>query len=166
MWTKRVKPSVPRILGASSCLFIVDKKLLGQCCPYSSPSSHLMMQWQTTPAVQETRKEMMISIQTSPPPVAGYRLDNIVSIAWVRTNWNRRNNLPGVVSVPGGLSYFSIYSRAKQSLSSYINIIQLKNFFSSGIDNILKTMLRYQQRKSEYYLPFIFDYYLFLDQLL
>lgn len=26
MWTKRVKPSVPRILGASSCLFIVDKK--------------------------------------------------------------------------------------------------------------------------------------------
>ena len=26
MWTKRAKPSVLRILGASSCLFIVDKK--------------------------------------------------------------------------------------------------------------------------------------------
>ena len=29
MGQKRVKPSVPQILGASSCLFIVDKKLLG-----------------------------------------------------------------------------------------------------------------------------------------
>ena len=40
-------------------------------------------------ARQEIRKEIaMFSIQTTPPPVAGYRLDNIVSIAWVRTNWD------------------------------------------------------------------------------
>ena len=37
---------------------------------------------------------MTISIQTSPPPVAGYRLDNIISISRFRTKWNIYNNYP------------------------------------------------------------------------
>ena len=44
---------------------------------------------------------MMISIWTTPPPVVGYRVDNIASISCFRTKWNRRNNLPGAVSVLG-----------------------------------------------------------------
>jgi len=40
-------------------------------------------------ARQEIRKEIaMFSIQTTPPPVAGYRLDNMISISCFRTKWN------------------------------------------------------------------------------
>ncbi len=40
-------------------------------------------------ARQEIRKEIaMFSIQTTPPPVAGYWWDNIISISWFRTKWN------------------------------------------------------------------------------
>lgn len=41
-------------------------------------------------ARQEIRKEIAIfSIQPTHPPVAGYRLDNTVSISWIRINWNK-----------------------------------------------------------------------------
>ena len=40
-------------------------------------------------ARQEIRKEIaMFSKETTPPPVAGYRLDNMISIACFRTKWN------------------------------------------------------------------------------
>ena len=40
-------------------------------------------------ARQEIRKEIaMFSKETTPPPVAGYRLDNMISIAGFRTKWN------------------------------------------------------------------------------
>ena len=40
-------------------------------------------------ARQEIRKEIaMFSKETTPPPVAGYRLDNAVSITQLRTEWN------------------------------------------------------------------------------
>lgn len=32
---------------------------------YLSPSNHLMMQWQTTPAAQETKKERILSMKTT-----------------------------------------------------------------------------------------------------
>ena len=50
-------------------------------------SNHLQMRWQVTPAATATKKDITISM-CSPPPVAGSRLDNMISIAWVRTNWN------------------------------------------------------------------------------
>ena len=45
-------------------------------------SNHLQMRWQVTPAATVTKKDMTISI-CSPPPVAGYRLDNTVSITYL-----------------------------------------------------------------------------------
>ena len=40
-------------------------------------------------ARQEIRKEIvMLSMEIAPPPVAGFRLDNIVSISWLKIKWN------------------------------------------------------------------------------
>lgn len=55
--------------------FIVAKHPLGYSLSLSCLSSHLLMRWQTTPAATVTRKVTINSMQT-PPPVAGYRLDN------------------------------------------------------------------------------------------
>ena len=65
----------------SSFLFIVAKRPPCYLLSLSCLSSHLLMRWQTTPAVTVTRKVMMISIWT-PPPVAGCRLDNIGIITY------------------------------------------------------------------------------------
>ena len=64
-------------------------------------SNHLQMRWQVTPAATVTKKDMTISI-CSPPPVAGYRLDNTVSIS---QNVCSINNICGFVECNG--IYFS-----------------------------------------------------------
>ena len=67
--------------GDSSFLFIVAKRPLGYWLPLSCLSSHLLMRWQTTPAVTVTRNVKNNSMQT-PPPVAGCRLDNTSIITY------------------------------------------------------------------------------------
>ena len=88
-WERRTKSPgrVPAQSRDSSFLFIVVKRPLGCCCPYLSPSSHLMMQWQTTSAATATKKEITASIQT-PPPVARYRSDNRISIPHPRARFH------------------------------------------------------------------------------
>ena len=68
--------------GASSFLFTVAKHPPGYLLSLSCLSSHLPMRWQTTPAATVTKKLISMSIE-SPPPVAGYRLDNIDIISYV-----------------------------------------------------------------------------------
>ena len=55
-------------------------------------SNHLQMRWQVTPAATVTKKDMTISI-CSPPPVAGYRLDNTVSISYLLLFWKYKQFL-------------------------------------------------------------------------
>ena len=72
--------------GSSLFISVVERPL-GYLLSLSCLSNHLQMRWQVTPAATVTKKDMTISI-CSPPPVAGYRLDNAVSITQLRTEWN------------------------------------------------------------------------------
>ena len=74
-------------LEGSSLFISVVERPLGYLLSLSCLSNHLQMRWQVTPAATATKKDITISM-CSPPPVAGSRLDNMISIAWVRTNWN------------------------------------------------------------------------------
>ena len=72
--------------GSSLFISVVEHPL-GYSLYLLCLSNHLQMRWQVTPAATATKKDITISM-CSPPPVAGSRLDNMISIAWVRTNWN------------------------------------------------------------------------------
>ena len=72
--------------GSSLFISVVEHPL-GYSLSLLCLSNHLQMRWQVTPAATATKKDITISM-CSPPPVAGSRLDNMISIAWVRTNWN------------------------------------------------------------------------------
>ena len=63
--------------GSSLFISVVERPL-GYLLSLSCLSNHLQMRWQVTPAATD----MTISI-CSPPPVAGYRLDNTVSISYL-----------------------------------------------------------------------------------
>ena len=81
--TKNESPNCMALqFGDSSFLFIVAKHPLGYLLPFLSLSNHLLMQWDTTPAVTATKNETTMSIKT-PPPVVGYRLDNIIIISYI-----------------------------------------------------------------------------------
>ena len=72
--------------GSSLFISVVEHPL-GYSLSLLCLSNHLQMRWQVTPAATATKKDITISM-CSPHPVAGSRLDNMISIAWVRTNWN------------------------------------------------------------------------------
>ena len=65
--------------GSSRFISVVEHPL-GYLLSLLCLSNHLQMRWQVTPAATVTKKDMTISM-CSPPPVAGYRLDNTVSIS-------------------------------------------------------------------------------------
>ena len=85
-------PLERQLLGLSSYFITVDKKPLGYLLSLSCLSNHLQMRWQVTPAATVTKKDMTISI-CSPPPVAGYRLDNTVSISYLLLFWKYKQFL-------------------------------------------------------------------------
>ena len=72
--------------GSSLFISVVEHPL-GYSLSLLWLSNHLQMRWQVTPAATATKKDMTISM-CSPPPVAGSRLDNAVSITQLRTEWN------------------------------------------------------------------------------
>lgn len=78
MQTKNETPNrVAPQSGASSFLVTAAKHPPGYLLSFESRlSSHLLMQWLSTPAITAIKKERMTSIQT-PPPVAGYRTDRL-----------------------------------------------------------------------------------------
>ena len=64
--------------GSSLFISVVEHPL-GYSLSLLCLSNHLQMRWQVTPAATATKKDMTI-FMCSPPPVAGSRLDNAVSI--------------------------------------------------------------------------------------
>ena len=72
--------------------FLVVKRPPGYLLSLLCLSNHLQMRWQVTPAATVTKKDMTISI-CSPPPVAGYRLDNTVSISYLLLFWKYKQFL-------------------------------------------------------------------------
>ena len=64
--------------GSSLFISMVEHPL-GYSLSLSCLSNHLQMRWQVTPAATVTKKDMTNSMR-SPPPVAGSRVDNTVSI--------------------------------------------------------------------------------------
>ena len=77
--------------GSSLFISVVERPL-GYLLSLSCLSNHLQMRWQVTPAATVTKKDMTISI-CSPPPVAGYRLDNTVSITYLLSFWKYKQFL-------------------------------------------------------------------------
>lgn len=57
------------------------------CC-YLSPSNHLMMQWQATPAATATKNEISTSNTDNPPFCCQIEGSNIITIAHVRIKQN------------------------------------------------------------------------------
>ena len=70
-------------------------------------------------AIKETRKEIArFSIQTSPSPVAGYRLDNTVSITYLLSFWNYKQFLEVYKIILGLFEYIilkSLFQEQKES---------------------------------------------------
>ena len=78
--------------GGSSLFISVVEHPLGYLLSLLCLSNHLQMRWQVTPAATVTKKDMTISI-CSPPPVAGYRLDNTVSVSYLLLFWKYKQFL-------------------------------------------------------------------------
>lgn len=76
---ERTPGCISGTFGGSSLLISVVEHPLGYSLSLSCLSNHLQMRWQVTPAATVTKKDMTNSMR-SPPPVAGFRLDNMVSI--------------------------------------------------------------------------------------
>ena len=76
---ERTPECISGTFGGSSLFISVVEHPLGYSLSLSCLSNHLQMRWQVTPAATVTKKDMTNSMR-SPPPVAGFRLDNIVSI--------------------------------------------------------------------------------------
>ena len=90
---QRTSPGCTANTFEGSSLFIsVVERPLGYLLSLSCLSNHLQMRWQVTPAATVTKKDMTISI-CSPPPVAGYRLDNTVSITYLLSFWKYKQFL-------------------------------------------------------------------------
>ena len=111
MWTKRMKPSVAPILGASSCFLQWTGKPLGQSCPIClrlaicKHSRQICLPYRR----QETRLQYPCS---SPPPVAGYRLDNTVSITYLLSFWKYKQFLKVYKIILGLFEYIILKSSA------------------------------------------------------
>ena len=90
---ERTPGCISGTFGGSSLLISVVEHPLGYSLSLSCLSNHLQMRWQVTPAATVTKKDMTNSMR-SPPPVAGFRLDNMVSITQnIRSENDRIENM-------------------------------------------------------------------------
>ena len=96
--------------GSSLFISVVERPL-GYLLSLSCLSNHLQMRWQVTPAATVTKKDMTISI-CSPPPVAGYRLDNTVSITYLLSFWKYKRFLKVHKIILGLFEYIILESSA------------------------------------------------------
>ena len=96
--------------GSSLFISVVERPL-GYLLSLSCLSNHLQMRWQVTPAATVTKKDMTISI-CSPPPVAGYRLDNTVSISYLLLFWKYKQFLEVYKIILGLFEYIILKSSA------------------------------------------------------
>ena len=94
--------------GSSLFISVVERPL-GYLLSLSCLSNHLQMRWQVTPAATVTKKDMTISI-CSPPPVAGYRLDNTVSITYLLSFWKYKQFLEVYKIILGLFEYIILKS--------------------------------------------------------
>ena len=62
MWTKKSEALSTANTGGFFLFIYSGQETTRLVLPYLSPSNHLMMKWQATPAMQETRKEIAISM--------------------------------------------------------------------------------------------------------
>ena len=96
--------------GSSLFISVVEHPL-GYLLSLLCLSNHLQMRWQVTPAATVTKKDMTISI-CSPPPVAGYRLDNTVSISYLLSFWKYKQFLKVYKIILGLFEYIILKSSA------------------------------------------------------
>ena len=96
--------------GSSLFISVVERPL-GYLLSLSCLSNHLQMRWQVTPAATVTKKDMTIPI-CSPPPVAGYRLDNTVSITYLLLFWKYKQFLKVYKIILGLFEYIILKSSA------------------------------------------------------
>ena len=109
--TERAPGCTANTFEGSSLFISVVERPLGYLLSLSCLSNHLQMRWQVTPAATVTKKDMTISI-CSPPPVAGYRLDNTVSITYLLSFWKYKRFLKVYKIILGLFEYIILKSSA------------------------------------------------------
>ena len=106
---ERTPGCISGTFGGSSLLISVVEHPLGYSLSLSCLSNHLQMRWQVTPAATVTKKDMTNSMR-SPPPVAGFRLDNMVSITQnIRSENARIENMCVLLCAFWGFHFSSQY---------------------------------------------------------